>query len=431
MKNNCMIYIYKFLAIMIGLILSLQNIALANIRFKSAYPCTDFQKVCVDSGKKLINGLSVYRSCWKWKYVKKCDYPSTDDCKLYDHCYPIGNLQGKCLLKDSNNICVNTEREFSCKIWESFNKENKSVKTDLKEYDGVERFVCTGFPCFDGNCADKSFENNGEIMESIAQLSMLSKMSPGMDQNFNLFAGQSMHCTKKMSGSSNCCRSNPKGWLHNIGAKCSNGEKILAQRKRENLCVYLGKIKHKKLGIVTLVKHYYCCWGNMLDKVIQVQGRNQLGIGFGTAEKPECRGLTLEEMTGQDKDGNILEGRGIDFGEVDFSEFINDFKVKNFDNLNSPPKVNDVSSRMKMQKSNFRKGKVNQNDEVIIHPKIQENYQTKVVNEDWFDNEDERDQDEIIIEEDKAKGWQNEAEQLLKDYDPYDTRNKEGGYVPK
>jgi hypothetical protein len=66
----------------------------------------------------------------------------------------------------------------------------------------------------------------------------------------------------------------------------------------------------------TLTKHKYCCFGQILDKVIQVEGRKQLGKNFGTGGNPDCRGLTLKEI------------QAIDWNKVDFGEFIEDLKVK-------------------------------------------------------------------------------------------------------
>jgi hypothetical protein len=50
--------------------------------------------------------------------------------------------------------------------------------------------------------------------------------------------------------------------------------------------------------------------------VIQVGGRKQLGMSFGSGSSPDCRGFTLEEIN------------KIDWDKVDFAEFIEDLKVK-------------------------------------------------------------------------------------------------------
>ena len=49
-------------------------------------------------------------------------------------------------------------------------------------------------------------------------------------------------------------------------------------------------------------------------RVIQEQGRKQLGLSFGTAKNPDCRGLNLEEI------------QRINWDKIDWSEVIKDFK---------------------------------------------------------------------------------------------------------
>ena len=53
----------------------------------------------------------------------------------------------------------------------------------------------------------------------------------------------------------------------------------------------------------------YCCFGSMLSRIIQEQGRNQIGLNLGSAESPNCRGLTVEEM------------QRLDFTQIDFTEY--------------------------------------------------------------------------------------------------------------
>jgi len=49
-----------------------------------------------------------------------------------------------------------------------------------------------------------------------------------------------------------------------------------------------------------------------LARIIQEQGRTQLGIGWGGSRNPDCRGFTPAEL------------QQIDFAQIDFSEFYND-----------------------------------------------------------------------------------------------------------
>jgi conjugal transfer mating pair stabilization protein TraN len=84
----------------------------------------------------------------------------------------------------------------------------------------------------------------------------------------------------------------------------------------------------------------------MLDKVVQVQGRKQLGINFGSGGSPNCRGLTLEEI------------QRIDWEQVDFTEFIEDFKFKFFGSYKAPSSAA-LGKTVKQGVSGIRTGDTN------------------------------------------------------------------------
>lgn len=306
------ISIIKFVLIAIISLSSLASIA--GVRFASKYPCRDSGKTCVSSGTRTVSGFSVYKSCWQYSYNKTCDYPSKNDCRLYDHCYSDGDLG--CLLKDSLGNCINMKKSFNCKSWEVVNKENKVGRMDYKEVAGKDGILCKNIPCIGGHCVDKSYETNGNMMDSLSKLHAASHMKAGQDGAFSLFQGSTMGCSKKMAGALNCCRTSKHGWIEGLGAKCTKDEMTLMEKRNKNVCVHVGRVQKKVAGVVTLTKHRFCCFGDILDKVVQVEGRKQLGIGFGSGPNPDCRGLTLEEI------------QKIDWSKIDFSEFINELKVK-------------------------------------------------------------------------------------------------------
>lgn len=85
----------------------------------------------------------------------------------------------------------------------------------------------------------------------------------------------------------------------------------------------------KTAGITTLIKHHYCCFSNILEKVVQVQARKQLGLNFGSSSSPNCRGLTLDELS------------RVDFSKMDFSEVAAEIQKKI-----AMPNVADVEGRI-------------------------------------------------------------------------------------
>ena len=307
-----------FLKIFIVTILSVANVmymqcASAGSRFSSSSPCHDSSRRCISSGMRTIDGFKVHKDCWEWQYEKRCNYPSRNNCSSYSHCYSLG--QRGCLARDSLGNCVNIKKEFSCKRYTPTHIESRRLRVDLEEKDGIEGPVCQGIPCVDGNCIDKSYTMDDQMLQSVSQLYALSRgKNDGV--NFKIFEGLSRHCSKKVAGYSNCCKVHPKGWGKQLGAKCNKDEKLLGEFRQKNLCVYVGRKKNKTAGVTTLAKHYFCCFTNLLEKTIQVQGRRQLGINFGSGSNTTCRGLTFDEL------------QRIDFSLIDFSEVAAEIQQK-------------------------------------------------------------------------------------------------------
>lgn len=324
---------YSVLGIVQAMIMALIIICIcfdakSGSRFISSYSCFDADKYCISSGTRTIDGFKVTRDCWEWGYTKTCNVPSLNDCAQHARCYSLGRRN--CLLKDYYGVCINWEKEFSCKRWVPTYLESSHVRYDTEEKEGQEGLVCKGIPCIDGNCIDKSYEMDEEMMNSVSKLYALSQgQSDGY--NFKIFEGVGRHCSKKPVGYSNCCRLEKPGagWGKEIGAKCTKDENYLMEQRQKNLCVYVGKKSSKKLGVTTVIKHHFCCFSNILEKIIQVQGRAQLGINFGSGGSPDCRGLTLEEL------------ERIDFSLIDFSEFAQEIQKRMV-----LPKGGDVEERI-------------------------------------------------------------------------------------
>ena len=281
--------------------------------------CISGSKTCIESGERIIEGIKISKPCWKYGYTTTCQFPSKNDCHLLKGCYEVSLRE--CLLYDSLGNCVNQRKEFSCKKREISFDETKRLRQKLTG-DEAKRLICKGIPCIDGNCIDKSYAMDGDMMSSAAYLNAAAKL-----KSSNLFQGFSQHCTKKPVEYINCCKK--KGWGEALGATCNQNERSLQDLRAKNLCVYVGKSTN---GIAPLHtnKHHFCCFGNMLNKVLQTQARKQLRIGFGHGGFPDCRGLTIEEI------------QKLDFEKMDFSEFMAEIKERM-----KIPNVADIETRMK------------------------------------------------------------------------------------
>lgn len=100
---------------------------------------------------------------------------------------------------------------------------------------------------------------------------------------------------------------------------CKENEKVLAKKREQKQAHYIGNFcsKKLKLGFVSICvqkSDSYCTFNSSLGKIIQEQGREQLGISWGNPENPQCRGFTPEEF------------QKIDFSKIDLTEFVKDIQ---------------------------------------------------------------------------------------------------------
>lgn len=300
--------------------------------YNPGFTCSDSGKYCSSPHSwRVMDGIKIYKDCWQYSYTKTCDIPSRNNCSSFGHCYEIGIKN--CLLRDSYGNCVNQLKEFSCKRRTTDYLDKAKVKY-TPTGDEMKRVVCRGIPCIDGNCVDKSYDMNGDMMSSVSQLYASSKLAGARDLRVQLFPGYHSQCSKKPAGYLNCCKT--RGWGSDLGASCNVDERKLQEARHRNLCIYVGKTT-SGTSPFHVNKHHFCCFGNMLNKVFQIEGRKQLGIRFGNGSNPDCRGLTLEE---------ILR---LDFGKMDFSEFIAEIKSK----MNIP-NVGDIDSRVRGSLPNIK-----------------------------------------------------------------------------
>lgn len=87
---------------------------------------------------------------------------------------------------------------------------------------------------------------------------------------------------------------------------CDQEEQVMQMKRGQNLCVYINSYcSSKTLGVCTEKKERHCCFASVLAKIINRQGRAQLGMPMD-----QCGGFTQEQI------------QSIDFSTIDFSEFI-------------------------------------------------------------------------------------------------------------
>ena len=162
--------------------------------------------------------------------------------------------------------------------------------------------------CVGAGCETVSPQANTGFVNATTRLNMAVEL--GGDefdrQDMRFFTGQRRACHIKYFGLANCCKNS--GLLVGLG-NCSASERELAEERNAGNTHYLGRYCSKRtfFGACIRRSRAWCVFGSKLGRILQQQGRAQLGIGWSS-----CRGLTVAEV------------EGIDFARLDLSEFTQD-----------------------------------------------------------------------------------------------------------
>jgi len=225
----------------------------------------------------------ITRDSWEKTYTYTCSkkIEGTCDALRSKGCLQIGSECAETI----GGVCVAYKQIFKC-------PSNKRKTTRYKVAGAKSPF------CLTGDCTDSDYEANGEMLNAMSQMAILKEAQSDIRANVEIFKGQIRKCSKNCVGFRDCCTTG-KGWGVSLNlSSCSGEEKELAEWRAKNRCVFVGTYCAEKiLGKCTRKKSSFCCFGNKLSRLLNDQGRRQLGIGFGDAEEPDCRGLTPEELS--------------------------------------------------------------------------------------------------------------------------------------
>jgi len=262
--------------------------------------CKFIKEVIVDgAGPKDFNDHAITRPWWKKESTYQCHYPSLNNCGPYRQkgCDQVGSTC-KTMVGD---ICAVSEQTFVCR------------PLTKKVPDGTTANHAAPF-CMNGNCSEPQVVANKDMMAAISRLSVLNEAQGEINKdNLFVFKGCSNTCRHYIASFKNCCGTG-KGWGKSIGfGGCKPEEKQLEDSRSKGLCRKIGTYcsKDSILGCLK-EKTTFCCFPTKIAKVFHEQGRKQLGIGWGSKEKPDCRGFTIEELS------------RLDFSKLDLSELYKD-----------------------------------------------------------------------------------------------------------
>jgi conjugal transfer mating pair stabilization protein TraN len=98
-------------------------------------------------------------------------------------------------------------------------------------------------------------------------------------------------------------------------SSCDEEEGKLAMKEGAGLCHAVGTYCSSCIRVfgscVSCITHTTrkCCFNSMLARIVNEQGRSQVGKGWGSAQNPDCSGFTVAQL------------QSLDFAAMDLSEF--------------------------------------------------------------------------------------------------------------
>ena len=191
--------------------------------------------------------------------------------------------------------------------------------------------------CVGGGCETVQPRSNTGFANAATRLNMAVELGgEKFDRDdMRFFKGTRRACTIRLFGLANCCRND--GLLEGL-AGCSASERELARERHDGNTHYLGKRCAKKTFFGICVRHekVWCTFGSKLGRILQEQGRGQLGRGWS-----DCRGFTVAEI------------ESIDFDRLDLSEFTENMLDGSMEPSVSLPDSGDTGAAMRTRVRDF------------------------------------------------------------------------------
>jgi len=269
--------------------------------------CVGFVETCTDSSPvtRLVDGVPVTQPCWAWRRDYTCyRYKPANDCGALaarPECHVVAE---HCITDETP--CRTVERIFECPL--------------PAEKEAVDQFICDGdVYCIDGSCETIEREANTEFKDAVVALHSLAQANREFDpDSLSLFKGERETCHSKVFGVINCCKGKGFPLIPGISLLvalgCDREEVLLHQRDAQGLCAYVGTYcSDSVLGVCVTKKKVYCCFESKLTRIIQEQGRQQLGKPWAAPRREQCLGFSVEEFS------------RLDLSKMDFSEVYAEF----------------------------------------------------------------------------------------------------------
>lgn len=267
--------------------------------------CQVVSHTCLEGPQtKIVEGLAVEKPCWRRQTTYECAGPHKKGCQhLIDR--GCAQISSTCLQRE-NGRCTVFENFYEC-VDQQGDLKHVSLSGDIPY-------------CLDGNCAETGYAPNQDMAEVLSKLAIFREMQKDMSAvEAKVFSGSQDFCDKHIVGFSDCCQKQG-GWGRRVKlTQCKAEELELSKKREKGQCTYVGTFCAEKLPVVGTClrkRSHYCCFASKLARLVQEQGRQQLGLDFGTGEHPHCRALTVHELA------------QIDFSKIDLSELFTELTQK-------------------------------------------------------------------------------------------------------
>ena len=275
--------------------------------------CEVTEENCLEKEEtRNINGKEVHKECWKWdrKYNCRTD-TKVSECKaLQDQ--GCRELTRECIHQEGDR-CEHYVVQYECD-----NKTSQTIDCQASKF------------CIGDVCEEKERNANKNFGLAASYLGVLSQVQKDgescgcnkekdpdcnshkvEEEKCKLFKGEGFQC-KRSTSQYNCC--SEKGFIRPL-LGCTEQEKELGLKQQAKVCHHVHKWKGKGAKKF-ITKNSFCCFNSALARIIQVQGRAQLGLDWGDRKNPDCRALTLSEI------------QSLDFSKIKFEELYEDMREK-------------------------------------------------------------------------------------------------------
>lgn len=270
--------------------------------------CASVGETCTSSDPvtRIIDGVSVTRPCWAWEKSYQCSrIVPAQDCSALDANPACSFVRQECLTEDAP--CSTWERIYRCPIPE--------------QVAPGKQYICDGdIYCVNGDCETIDRQPNAEFKDAAVALNAAAQADREFDPDtLSLFKGTRNTCKSTLFGVLNCCKGKAfpliPGSQLLVALGCSREEILLHQRDATGLCHYVGSYcSDSVLGVCVTKKKAYCCFESKLSRILQEQGRPQIGKPWGSPRKETCQGFTIDEFA------------RLDLSRMDFSEVYAEFE---------------------------------------------------------------------------------------------------------